>query len=86
MKPHRARCAFCGHIWYGYSRQEAWDYMMRHCHETPNHPIIEPYLVAIEPMRYWFWKFSDDKGRIEQIERHAVPDAMRRIEEYSPIV
>lgn len=53
--------------------------MMRHCHETPNHPIVEPYLVAITTARYWLWKFSADRGRLEQLERQAVPEAMRRI-------
>lgn len=53
--------------------------MMRHCHETPNHPIVEPYLVAVSAFRYWLWKFSDDKGRLEQLERQAVPDAMKRL-------
>jgi len=53
--------------------------MLNHCHETPNHPIVEPYLVSIKPFRYWLWKFSADKGRIEQLERHAVPNAMKRL-------
>ena len=79
MNPYRARCPECGHIWYGESRQKAWDYMMRHCHDIENHPIVEPYLVAISATRFWLWRFSDQKGRLEQLERHAVPDAMRRL-------
>ncbi len=79
MQPYKARCPFCGHIWYGYSRQHAWDYMIQHCHDTENHPLVEPYLVRIEVARYWLWRFSDDKGRLEQLERHAVPKAMERL-------
>lgn len=80
MKPYKGVCPECGHQHYGYSRQEAWDYFMRHCAETRNHPVVEPILLRIDTVRYWFWKFSPDKGGIEQRERHAIPEAMKRIE------
>lgn len=79
MQPYQATCPFCGHVWLGYSRQLAWDYMLDHCNETPNHPIREPYLVRISVMLYWEWVRSADRGRIEQLLRHAVPDARKSL-------
>jgi hypothetical protein len=84
MRPYKAVCSICGHIRYGISRKEAWDYMMRHCRETPNHPQAEPYLIPVTPFRYWLWKFNPDRGRLEQLERQAPAEARNRIGEYSP--
>ena len=79
MRPYRAKCPECGHIWYFYSRKDAYNGMLRHCKEAHPQRIVEPYLTQISEFRYWLWKFNPDKGKLEQIARHAGKTAVEHI-------
>lgn len=83
MKPYKAVCPFCGHIEYGISRKDAQSRHFSHSRATKNHPQVEPYLIAVAPLRYWLWKFNPDRGRLEQLERQAPAEARKRLGEYS---
>jgi len=84
MKAYSGCCPYCGHIWKGMSRRATWDYFMKHCKDTKNHPTVEPYLARVTDAEYWLWKFNPDQGRLEQIERHALTDIIPIIRNIPP--